>query len=192
MLFLWNTWLLKNPPANIGDVSLICGSGRSPGAGNGNPIQYSCLGNPMDRGAWWDTVHGVAKSWIWLTQLSVHWFFNYSKKSVLILSYQLQKERGSTHLNEPAETWNFASLLLQPCQNVISLIHPITFLTNLLTSVLCLGFTPCNSLEIFKENILKCFLLIRVFAVRYCVHSFYYRMSCFSIMGSFVRNEMLL
>ena len=52
-------------PANAGDArdtSLIPGSGRSPGGGNGNPLQYSCLGNPMDRGAWWATVHGVTKS----------------------------------------------------------------------------------------------------------------------------------
>jgi len=42
---------------------LIPGSGRSPGEGNGNPLQYSCLENPMDRGAWQDTVHGVAKNW---------------------------------------------------------------------------------------------------------------------------------
>ena len=47
--------------------SSIPGSGRSPGEGNGNPLQYSCLENPMDRGAWWATVHGVAKS---RTQLS--------------------------------------------------------------------------------------------------------------------------
>ena len=43
-------------------MGLIRGSGRSPGEGNGNPLQYSCLENPMDRGAWWATVHGVAKS----------------------------------------------------------------------------------------------------------------------------------
>ena len=42
-------------------MSLIPGSGRSPGEGNGNVLQYSCLGNPMDRGAWWATVHGVAE-----------------------------------------------------------------------------------------------------------------------------------
>ena len=45
------------------DLSSIPGLGRSPGEGNGNPLQYSCLGNPMDRGAWQATVHGVAKSW---------------------------------------------------------------------------------------------------------------------------------
>ena len=52
---------------NAGDLGLIPGSGRSPGEGNGNPLQYSCLENPMDGGAWWATVHGVAKS---RTQLS--------------------------------------------------------------------------------------------------------------------------
>ena len=51
-----------NPPANAGDAGLIPGSGRSPGEGDGNPLQYSWLENPMDRGAWWATVHGVAKS----------------------------------------------------------------------------------------------------------------------------------
>ena len=52
---------------NAGDLGLIPGSGRSPGEGNGNPLQYSCLKNPMDGGALHATVHGVAKSW---TQLS--------------------------------------------------------------------------------------------------------------------------
>ena len=51
-----------NLPANAGDVGSIPGSGRSPGEGNGNPLQYSCLENPMDGGAWWAAVHGVAKS----------------------------------------------------------------------------------------------------------------------------------
>ena len=56
---------VKNPPANAGDardVGSIPGSGRSPGVGNGTPLQYSCLRNPMDRGAWWATVHEVTKS----------------------------------------------------------------------------------------------------------------------------------
>ena len=52
---------LKNLPANAGDTSSIPGSGRSPGEGNGNPLWYSYLENPMDRGAWWAIVHGVAK-----------------------------------------------------------------------------------------------------------------------------------
>ena len=56
---------VKNPPADAGDtrdVGSIPGSGRLPGVGNGNPLQYSCLKNPTDRGAWWTTVHGVAES----------------------------------------------------------------------------------------------------------------------------------
>ena len=57
--------MVKNLHANAGDIRdvyLIPGSGRSPGGGCGNPLQCSCLGNPMDRGAWWATAHGVAKS----------------------------------------------------------------------------------------------------------------------------------
>ena len=53
--------VVKNLPANEGDAGWIPGSRRSPGGGNGNPLQYSCLGNPMDRGAWQATSHGVAK-----------------------------------------------------------------------------------------------------------------------------------
>ena len=59
--------MVKNPPANVGDVGSVTGLERSPGEGNANPLQYSCLGNPIDRGAWQATVHGVAKN---QTQLS--------------------------------------------------------------------------------------------------------------------------
>ena len=64
--------MVKNPPANAGDVRdavSIPGSGRSPGIGNGNPLQYSCLENLMERGALWATVHVVTKSWTLLKQL---------------------------------------------------------------------------------------------------------------------------
>ena len=57
--------MVKNPPADAkdaGDTGLMPGSGRLPGEGNGNPLQYSCLENPTDRGTWWATVHGVSKS----------------------------------------------------------------------------------------------------------------------------------
>ena len=52
----------KESACNVGDLGSIPGLGRSPGEGNGYPVQYSCLENSMDRGAWWATVHGVAKS----------------------------------------------------------------------------------------------------------------------------------
>ena len=58
--------VVKNLPANAGDIrdaDLIPGLGRSPGGEHGNPLQYSCLENPMDKGVWWATVHRVAQSW---------------------------------------------------------------------------------------------------------------------------------
>ena len=61
--------VVKNLPANAGNAGLTPGSGRSPGEVNGNPLQYLCLGNPMDRGAWRAIVHGVAKS---QTRLSIY------------------------------------------------------------------------------------------------------------------------
>ena len=67
--------VVKNLPASVGDereVSSIPGSGRSPGGGHGNPVQYSCLENPIDRAAWRATVHGVAKSQTQLKWLSMH------------------------------------------------------------------------------------------------------------------------
>ena len=59
--------VVKDPPANAEDMGSIPGSGRSPGEGNGNLLQYACLGNSMDRGSCQSTAHGVAKSW---TQLN--------------------------------------------------------------------------------------------------------------------------
>ena len=53
--------VVKNLSANAGDTGSIPGLGRSPGEGNGNSFQYSCLGNPVDRRSWWATIHGVTK-----------------------------------------------------------------------------------------------------------------------------------
>ena len=67
--------VVKNPPDNAGDIrdmGLIPGSGRFPAGGNSNPIHCSCLENPMDRGAWWATVHRVTKSQTELKQISMH------------------------------------------------------------------------------------------------------------------------
>ena len=67
--------MVKNLPVNAGnarDVGSIPGSGRSPEVGNGNPLQYSCLGNSTDRGAWRATVHGVAESWTWTGHTHTH------------------------------------------------------------------------------------------------------------------------
>ena len=61
---------LKRLACNAGDPGSISGSGRSPGEGNGNPLQYSCLENPMGGGAWWPTVHGIAESQTRLSNLT--------------------------------------------------------------------------------------------------------------------------
>ena len=67
--------MVKNPPASARDIrdsGSVPGWGRSPGGGDGNPLQYSCLENPLDRGAWWATVHRVTKSQTRLKELSTH------------------------------------------------------------------------------------------------------------------------
>ena len=80
----------KNPPTNAGDVrdtGLIPGSGRFPGGGNGTPLQYSCLENPMDRGPWRSTAHGVTKSRTRLKQRSIHVTFTKSSNRVTIIFF---------------------------------------------------------------------------------------------------------
>ena len=70
--------MVKNPPANaryVRGTGLIPGSGRSHGGGHVNPLQYTCLENPMDRGAWWATVHGFAQNLTQLKLLSMHTHF---------------------------------------------------------------------------------------------------------------------
>ena len=73
----------KASACNVGNLGSIPGSGRSPGEGNGNPLQYSCLENSMDGGAWWATVHGVAKSQTWLSN------FTHSLRLVLCMYVSL-------------------------------------------------------------------------------------------------------
>ena len=81
----WKMWLLvpalldfpqgsdnKESACDSGDTGLIPRSGRSPGGGHGDPLQYSCLESPMDRGAWWAMVHGIAKRWTCLKQMDTH------------------------------------------------------------------------------------------------------------------------
>ena len=85
--------VVKNPPANAGDTGSIPGSGWPPEGGHGNPFQYSCLENSMDRGAWRATVQGVAQSRIWLKRLSMQAYDNkvpQLKKQTFIL-WQSQK-----------------------------------------------------------------------------------------------------
>ena len=87
---------------DTGDTSLIPGSGRSPRGGHGNPLQYSCLENPTDRGAWWATVHKVSKSWTQLKRLSMQAevlfeeLFERSSLSYLVRTCQIELECNIT------------------------------------------------------------------------------------------------
>ena len=77
--------MVKNLPANAGDtrdVGSIPGSGRSPGGGDGSPLQYSCLENPMDGGAWWAAVHGVTKSRTRLSNFTFTFIFHALEKKM--------------------------------------------------------------------------------------------------------------
>ena len=79
--------VVKNLPSNSGNTAWIPGSGRSPGGGNGNPLPYSCLENPMDRGAWWAIVHVVTKSGTqlkWLSMHTSHHFLDYESMSPVL------------------------------------------------------------------------------------------------------------
>ena len=76
--------VVKNPPAKAGDTGSTPGLGRSPGEGNGNPLQYSCLGNPMDRGAFWATVRGITKESDTLSDKTKTELYVYGKYKFLI------------------------------------------------------------------------------------------------------------
>ena len=81
---------INNSPANAGDTGLTPGSERSPGERNGTPLRYSCLKNPTDRRAWQATVHGVAKSWTWLSYSAHTQRLNYQNiPSVMYMSEML-------------------------------------------------------------------------------------------------------
>ena len=86
-------WLSsKESISKPGDTGSIPGSGRSPGGGHGNPLQYSCLENPKDRGAWWATVHRVTNNQTGLKQLNMH-ECTYNEKIVLSLSWLLLSKK---------------------------------------------------------------------------------------------------
>ena len=96
---------------DAGDTGSIPGSGRPPGEGNGNPLQYSCLGNSMDRRVWWDAVHGVTKSWTWL-RLSTSPPFN----PISLILESWSRLAAPSHLEKKAEgcEWAFPTFTSQP------------------------------------------------------------------------------
>ena len=117
--------VVKNLAINAGDTGLISGLGRCPGGGNGHPLQYSCLENPLDRGAWWVTVYNVTES---RTQLSTHAciFCVYNEyHTKYILNIKILKKKFVKWENEEEKiTENFAlprgSNLLPPLPSLIN------------------------------------------------------------------------
>ena len=120
-------WSLKGFPGssvskeyawNVGEPGSIPGTGRSPGEGNANPLQYSCLENSIDRGAWWATVHGVAKSWTQLSDFcftSVYmpisnshalWFLNSKSPQVLRHTHAHTSSLPTNPLGSPSRNWS--------------------------------------------------------------------------------------
>ena len=93
---------VKASVCNTGDLGLIPGLGRSPGEGNDNPLQYSCLENPMDGGAWWASVHGVTKSWTWLSDIthSLTYFQPTERLPQIQQSKQKKRQRNIQHIKE--------------------------------------------------------------------------------------------
>ena len=85
MLIFFGGSEVKVSAWNVGDLGSIPGLGRSPGEGNGNPLQYSCLENPMEGGAWWAIVHGVTKSWTPLSDFTFIFFLFFFLASFLRL-----------------------------------------------------------------------------------------------------------
>ena len=109
--------MIKNPPANAGDAGSMPRSVRFPGVGNGNPLQYSCLENSMDRGAWWATVHGVAKSWTMTEQLSKHEAKGKESEKIYMYVYVcvcVQRNHFSVHLKftQPCKYYTLILLLI--------------------------------------------------------------------------------
>ena len=111
--------VVKNPPANAGearDVCLIPGLGRSLGEGNVNPLQYSCLENAMDRGAWWVIVHGVTKSW---TRLSDFHFVTFSSVQSLSRVQLFATPRTAAHQASRSITNSWSLLKLMFFESVM-------------------------------------------------------------------------
>ena len=109
--------VVKNLPASAGDirdVGSIPGLRRFPGEGHGNPLQYSCLENPVDRGAWWAAVHGVAQSWTWLKQLSMHACIGEGNGNLLqysCLENPVDRGAGQATVHGVAQSWTWLKWL---------------------------------------------------------------------------------
>ena len=112
--------MVKNPPANARDEGLIPGSGRSPGKGNGNPLQYSCLGSPMDRGAWQSTIHGVIESDMFFSLSCVRFFATprtVAHQAPLVMEFPRQEYWSGLPLPSP---WDLPDPGIKPSSHALA------------------------------------------------------------------------
>ena len=99
----------KESTCNTGDPGSIPGPGRSPGEGNGYPLQYSCLGNPMVRRVWWATVHGVTKNWTWLSNTTLALGRSDGEKFLFPMVFPLQRSEVVLSCQGPSlACWDLA------------------------------------------------------------------------------------
>ena len=124
--------VVKNTPANAEDMGLIPGSERAPGEGNSNRFRYSCLGNPMDRGDWWATVHGVRKdtdmtcNWT-TTSKSLHHTFSIYAISFINLLNKVEPLGWSFQFNSSCDLVSSVSFLLTPLSLLFNFIFMLFF-----------------------------------------------------------------
>ena len=105
------------------DAGLIPGLGKSSGEGHGNPLQYSCLGNSMNSGAWWAMVHGVKKSWTWLKRLSMHTHQHNQQVFLLQLRVMEKKVNKTLGSDQLPYLWGY---LLDLWEKIISILDEET------------------------------------------------------------------
>ena len=120
--------MLKNSSASAGgtgDLGSIPGLGRSPGGGHSNPLQYSCLEKPVERGAWWATVHGVAKSRAWLSKLSCTHLQRFFEKSLHSYKVFMVRDTKARAVSE-CELWDNRDWVCFPphLSSALSMFHP--------------------------------------------------------------------
>ena len=117
--------MVKNPPINAGDIreaGSIPGSGGSPGEGNGHPLHHSCLGNPMDRGAWRTTVHGVAKRQMQATEHAYK--ITMLNETAILISHYYSIYKYGKNMSVFIKTWVLSSV--QTCRNTLLYIHVVS------------------------------------------------------------------
>ena len=166
----------KEPTYNAGDLGLTPGSGRSAGEGHGNQLQYSCLENPMEREAWWATVHGVAKSWTRLSDFHTHKHLrlpiNWPISCLFLLDFFASLTLLTTLILFPFSLWHYFwfSSLFTVCSKYspsTSLCLNIDFSFGSALSHLIVS--SCSSLVITSSFVLFFLITIHIWQIKHLI-----------------------